>query len=1606
MAEQELSIELAIAPGAGVEVSRGIARRTFECVYTRRIPSAAERTPRLVEETLQGELDSELRGSVLLVGIETSRPVEVRFLSPSGATRLVRTLDVAAEARRLSLELAKGDVAIILAGEPRPDPETALVSRHAVFVKTGQKPVEFDKSKLSIAPLRVDAQSWSALGLAELFKTEAPATVSVEHSGEGLSLGAFAWAPVHLAVDGRFEVTFEKQAGNAWIWWLVGPSSALGVVLDALTAQAPRVLSVALPPFSSGPGADAGADGADGCGRPVPADVSEAELVNNPGVYGEDPGAFCKPFANPARILSERAFHVVLRAEQPVLSGEASVVAVDPPLLELDPKLVRSPAPATGLIARIGRAVTEGLGTTDVAALAAERTRVVAGAWLPEKYREFLRVAERGRVKPNARQPLNWEGDASRYQATTVTLGHILEFRVRWRSNGYSLGNVVSTLTLAPRQVKRIQKIQWERAERTRRSERTELADRVADSVVRERTYEDEVKASLSEWARGESEASTSAGAAGIGFALPGFVVGGGGAHSNASSSSSQEGGRRTSASEEQRLRDSIRRFADALRRLESTVIEEVAQEETVTGTTEVLRNQNYAHSLTVLYYQILRHLRVDTEFAGVRECLFVPFAIRPFTLERTYRWRDTLRRGLKDKRLLPAFEHLRDVMNGFADSDIPPGQRSEQPVRHVFGSLYLRLAIERPKDGAEAAFDPARWAVLAPFLGVPALGVWTRLVKLAEEERDRTFQAEQAPRVAAAWVDTLTLQAGSQALRADFTLASRYQFNGVVRVDFSAPVGTGQTLTRETLASLRVRATRDLPPGSVANLGRVSFTYQTDSFERTVGVDQGAGDLVSTETGVRDTAGAVVSVPPDGFERRNLRAEIARAAQDLLQHLNENVEHYHKVIWWNMDRDRLYMLLDGAYVPRTNGVSVASVVERDPVAILGNCLVFRVSSGSFLGMGDLTTPQALYDYFASRQNARAPMYVSLPNDGVYAQTIMDSCEALEEHFGNTDWALGESEPDLGTIAPELLTSRRAEPPSTTPTTLPQTIINLQNAPDAPAPSGLAGVLGAVTNANAFRDFAGLAGTQENVRAGLSAATSLAQTFGNQAAALRLAEMAAKADAAKNTDQKLASVKRAVDKGLTDAEKAEKHTNKILEELHSPSTATRLHQDSPMVEAVRAALQRPGSTIEATSSDGSVKVALAKGDEEEEPDTVELDLVETNEELEGVTVKDDERWIVLFAGYNYQARFSKSGASHTYGQYARNRAELLLKKNPSWADDDSVHFLLFNVGEGAVYVDERAKGRLRDKSNWKQIYQIEFANSLYSTVFKAVDPDAHYEETEERLAFIYPIEKNGDEEIEPGMEAAPIMSILHFYQLLREFGRQAPGSVYEASILSHAGALGPILLNSWQREPYGYEDDPLNIDGVDRPRDPLDVDGRADCDFFGGTHTAQDLVDMGKAFRSDGYIWLWGCSAAPVFKRLVLRLAKQDGYEKDGSSADTEEFDLDFESTAYVEKLRKAYKNPSILPSSGTTTRATLADIKAFLRVVLGSLYAQRFAQAVNVPCIAGALGTGSQPDSHNKPLVVHYVPKLYFPVVNFYDHYLSLDPDAEGRRYVTYTKI
>jgi hypothetical protein len=384
-------------------------------------------------------LDQRLEGQITLFDVSYPSELQVQIMAADGVARLLRKLSVNKEdVRGLTLELTTQDVDTVKSSFQLPPPRAAIVSKTAVFVVVGGKSAEkataFANARLLTAPIDKRSRNlteddwWKLFGFSEVFGDEFPEMTATTSLQQGLPHGLLAlpWTQTSLAIDGRFTAQFLvhlDEVYKGWAWLLVGArtDNIFGVLYpDEIKETDTQVRAILIPPPTSVPQKHDEAGKVD-ChcdptpGR-VPAALSDTELADNPDVYSEDPGSFCKPFSNPERILSEKAFYSVVRVEQPEISSSASSLIKGPFVLDENHTFFHPRFPVF----------------------------------------EYLDV---GRHVVSAEHPIQWESDSLRYQATTVAKGHVLEFRMRTRSSGYSLGGVAKTLTLAPRQAKRKLKV-------------------------------------------------------------------------------------------------------------------------------------------------------------------------------------------------------------------------------------------------------------------------------------------------------------------------------------------------------------------------------------------------------------------------------------------------------------------------------------------------------------------------------------------------------------------------------------------------------------------------------------------------------------------------------------------------------------------------------------------------------------------------------------------------------------------------------------------------------------------------------------------------------------------------------------------------------------------------------------------------------------------------------------------------------------------------------------------------------------------------------------------------------------------------------------------
>jgi len=758
---------------------------------------------------------------------------------------------------------------------------------------------------------------------------------------------------------------------------------------------------------------------------------------------------------------------------------------------------------------------------------------------------ELVRVTRKpvaGRGPLDEQNFVDWDDTPTFYQATTIAHGHILQFRQVWKADGYSLGDLLHSIPLAPCQKKQIVTIDWDRREDAVRTEDLSEREFLFANLVRDRDVKEVMDTALSEEIDGGSTAKTYGGGGGLGFAIGPLVLGASGGGSGADSTAWQDSSREISASTMQDLKDRINQSAAAVRSQRATVVQTLGQGERQRVETEVIANHNHCHALTMQYFEVLRHFQVLEELAEVRECLFVPFLMTRFHDAKVLRWRDAIVRNCLKRSLLPAFDAIERIQLNYVGSDLPLGMFAEEPLESLDGELRVNITIARPRDPKtdEADYFEKVWPFWTRLIGGNPADVFERF--LANQQfKDRIFRDQLAPQIAEKFIASLrvvllTDDGAEIEANLDPTLASKYrvgQTHTVTLVDS----GNTPAIPRKNIVAVELRSDYELPEHSQVVVESASFLYSTRHLRHSLYQNSRVlDDLLFGDPVYLSTSRLSKE------EERNPRAEDQELRRKLLTHLNTNLEYYHKAMWWSMDKERRFILLDGFLAPNSGGRSVASVAHNDLIGIVGNSLVFPVVAGFQLdpryraikeqAEADPRKPAPdLFDLYAPI-TPDPPRLLSVPTKGVFAEAVMGACNCCEKIDDSRFWRWSESPcpDDPPQIAPVNVASRVGPTPDLTATDFPAPIVNFQNIPEAPDPTGLSAALQLLGRGDLFRDITGLTQNQKNALATLQASLSTAGAFGQEAIQLAHAQAAER-----NIDKTLNSVLEAKKDGrLTD----------------------------------------------------------------------------------------------------------------------------------------------------------------------------------------------------------------------------------------------------------------------------------------------------------------------------------------------------------------------------------------------------------------------------------------------------------------------------------------
>ncbi|MCQ0110685.1 N-acetylmuramoyl-L-alanine amidase [Zhouia amylolytica] len=322
--------------------------------------------------------------------------------------------------------------------------------------------------------------------------------------------------------------------------------------------------------------------------------------------------------------------------------------------------------------------------------------------------------------------PIRWEDapdakeNLSMYQAVSVATGHILHYKSVFKADGYSLGDLVYSLPLAPGQKKQIVVFESSHSLTGAESQSISQGESLSAELISDRFITDQISGGINENMSGRSRAHTSGMSAGLGVGVSyggiGASLGVAGGFANSNSSASQNSSRNISQSFGEKLRQSLMQNAESYRELNASVVTTVTEGQDYGVTAETVANHNHCHSLTMMYFEVLRHYAIYQELSHVEECVFVPLLMTNFSTENIHKWKDILAKNLKpipsntylrpfsfirrQHPLLKAFDANDRIKNDYERVNFPKEDETyaDTEVMQIKGRMRMNVNIPRPK--------------------------------------------------------------------------------------------------------------------------------------------------------------------------------------------------------------------------------------------------------------------------------------------------------------------------------------------------------------------------------------------------------------------------------------------------------------------------------------------------------------------------------------------------------------------------------------------------------------------------------------------------------------------------------------------------------------------------------------------------------------------------------------------------------------------------------------------------------------------------------------------------------------------------------------------
>jgi hypothetical protein len=691
----------------------------------------------------------------------------------------------------------------------------------------------------------------------------------------------------------------------------------------------------------------------------------------------------------------------------------------------------------------------------------------------------------------------------------TYKPAYVDEYKVSWFSLGHSLGEILYSLPLAPGETVKLAVVDWSWDSLTRRDEQTRLTENVLHQTHRDRTITETVKAGLQELQHGSSFMGGLANAVGGSAQIGPVAMTVGHAWNLGGSTATSDGSRDVVAENVQRLNDSFSQASSAQREINSTIVIQARQEEKESIQTRTFSNYNHSHTLTILYYEVLRHYRVVVEWMRRRPAILakVPARIATFDAAAIIGHRFLLEAALLDPSLKPAFDTLEkqeairehQTLHNIATSDTPGQPFWEGNVEfHMF-----EIGI-RTRESAEIIGDDTTSSVVVGYIITADQGLNEKRLELHyvykglgpevpylahnlnngdRFDADSTqwtfvkpFDQITRQYVTVKWKDIAGFQFekwGTNDWRIDALAINAFGLHGWV---------TGLT-TPEVLRDIDLYFLGKEPSSQ-------SFTW------------------------INRPGPVPAPLPPTRSPEKSLTQEERHQINKLLDHFSRNSAYYNRIVLFATDPSSIAIDFE------SDSWLVANA-EPNPLEVAGSYVVYPLAKQPQVDdtlVADISAAQNSPDPVkrqwaadtlaalpaAKREQVKERLalaavkserLITLPTRGVFAEGKLGHCNISEE-IDNTKFWKWEEHPipiEAPGINPVTPIQPQPQQVPVAPTPFPQSLVNIVNPSPAPDPTGLAAALTLLGTPNIFRDMSGRAEVADLLKGLANDAVSMAQ---------------------------------------------------------------------------------------------------------------------------------------------------------------------------------------------------------------------------------------------------------------------------------------------------------------------------------------------------------------------------------------------------------------------------------------------------------------------------------------------------------------------------------